>query len=137
LRGLATNIICSSGDSIFVFPRKSSRLNHFFDRTTWLLLAPEARFGELAGTISGTTPLLRAQTSSRPQDVKRTRSHRLPVRDDVNGVTAGDSLSVQAEGEVARTIWIAMPINSARLTALTGVRCRRMGAIVSIDRSLS
>jgi hypothetical protein len=52
-------------------------------------------------------------------------------------VTAGDSLSVQAEGEVARTIWIAMPINSARLTALTGVRCRRMGAIVSIDRSLS
>jgi hypothetical protein len=81
LRGLATNIICSSGDSIFVFSRKSSRLNHFFDRTTWLLLAPEARFGELAGTISGTTPLLRAQTSSRTQDVKRTRSHRLPVRD--------------------------------------------------------
>jgi hypothetical protein len=40
--------------AIFVFPRKSSRLNYFLDRRTWLLLAPEARFGELAGTIQGT-----------------------------------------------------------------------------------
>ncbi len=36
------------------FPRKSSRLNHFHDGASCLLLAPEPRFWELAGTISGT-----------------------------------------------------------------------------------
>ena len=40
--------------AIFVLPRKSSPFNHFFDRPTWLPLAREARFWELAGTISGT-----------------------------------------------------------------------------------
>jgi hypothetical protein len=37
--------------AIFVFPRKSSAFNHFLDRPTWLPLALEARFWELAGTI--------------------------------------------------------------------------------------
>jgi len=36
------------------FSSQSSRFNHFLDHATWLLLAPEARFCELAGTISGT-----------------------------------------------------------------------------------
>jgi hypothetical protein len=45
--------ICLS--DIFNFPRKSSRFNHFLDRLIWLLLAPEARFWELTGTISGTS----------------------------------------------------------------------------------
>jgi hypothetical protein len=40
--------------AIAVFLRKSSRFNHFLDRPNWLLLAPEARFSELAGTILGT-----------------------------------------------------------------------------------
>jgi hypothetical protein len=58
LRGRATNIICSSGDlqpeavdkteirlsDIFVFPRKTSRVDNFIDRATWLLLALEAPF---------------------------------------------------------------------------------------------
>ena len=68
LRGLATNIICSSGDlrreavcqssispsAIFVFPRKSSRFNHFPDRANWLLLAPKTPFWQVTGTIVGT-----------------------------------------------------------------------------------
>jgi hypothetical protein len=40
--------------AIVVFPRKSSRFNHFLDRPIWLLLAPEAPFWEPAGTILGT-----------------------------------------------------------------------------------
>jgi hypothetical protein len=40
--------------AIAVFSRNSSPFNHFLDRPTWLLLAPEARFWELAGTILGT-----------------------------------------------------------------------------------
>jgi hypothetical protein len=37
--------------AIAVFPRESSRFNHFLNRATWLLLAPEGAFWELAGTI--------------------------------------------------------------------------------------
>jgi hypothetical protein len=40
--------------AIAVFPRKSSRFNHFLDRAIWLLLAPDAQLWVLAGTISGT-----------------------------------------------------------------------------------
>jgi hypothetical protein len=49
--GLLTPISISA---IVVFARKSSRLNHFLDRATWLLLALAARFWELTGTILGT-----------------------------------------------------------------------------------
>jgi hypothetical protein len=41
--------------AIVVFPRKFSRFNYFLDRPTWLLLALEALFWKLAGTILGTT----------------------------------------------------------------------------------
>jgi hypothetical protein len=41
-----------------VFPRKSSRFNHFLNHATWLLLALEVPFWKLAGTILGTLSLL-------------------------------------------------------------------------------
>ena len=50
--------------AIAVFPRKSARFNNFLYRATWLLLALNARFLELAGTIVGTVHL--AKTSSGP-----------------------------------------------------------------------
>jgi hypothetical protein len=36
------------------FPRKLSRFNHFLDQASWLLLAPQAPLGKLAGTIVDT-----------------------------------------------------------------------------------
>ena len=46
-----TDSCCARG---LTFPRKSSRFNHFLNRTSWLLLALEAPFWELTGTILGT-----------------------------------------------------------------------------------
>ena len=40
--------------AIFVFPSKCKGFSKFLDRACWLLLAPKARFWELAGTILGT-----------------------------------------------------------------------------------
>jgi hypothetical protein len=51
-----------NADQHFGHRRFSSQIlafNHFLDRPTWLVLAPEARFRELAGTISGTGSVAR------------------------------------------------------------------------------
>jgi hypothetical protein len=48
------------------FPRKSSRVNHFFDRPIWLPLALEGPFWELAGTISGTVRASRTPSFAPP-----------------------------------------------------------------------
>jgi hypothetical protein len=40
--------------AIVVLARQSSPFNHFLDGASWLLLAPDALFWELAGTILGT-----------------------------------------------------------------------------------
>ena len=39
-----------------MFPRKSYRFNNFLHRAAWLLLAVEALFWAVAGTILGTAP---------------------------------------------------------------------------------
>jgi hypothetical protein len=42
-----------SSSAIVVFPRKFPRFKHFLDSPIRLLLAPEASFGEVTGTIPG------------------------------------------------------------------------------------
>jgi hypothetical protein len=62
LRNRLCNGLLNAGQHFgaFMFPRKSSRLNHFLDRPIWLLLALEFLFRDLAGTIVGTVSVKRS-----------------------------------------------------------------------------
>jgi hypothetical protein len=78
-----------------VFPRKSSRFNHFLDRPTWLLLALEALFGELAGTILWNPPHL--SCSGRHHRVSiRFNANLMRMRCSIQPTTFGRSVSSSA-----------------------------------------